>query len=190
VKVDIRSGPVRLTATRLGIQGHQAVVLLHADEHLNEVFDEQGSTTILPAGDDARPTGKETGPSRFFARGEQLEVVAQVSPSAEFVARMPAPFRDPLPGYAKLPEPVPPRTVRAVSYSDIGNWLTIPREWRGSFVGRFRSRLKDPAFFAAIDAHQALLPEWKRILHPPPEAESSRLSEESRAAAKPDPQKL
>jgi hypothetical protein len=190
VKVDVRSGPLRLTGTRLGIQGHQAVMLLHADEHLNEAFDEQGSTTLLPAGDDARPIGKETGPNRFFLRGEQLEVVSQASPSAEFVATMPAPFRDPLPAYAKLPESIPPRVVRAVSYTDIDNWLTIPREWRGSFVGRFRSRLKDPAFFAAMDAHQAVLPEWKRILHPPPEPESNRLSEESRAAGRPDPQKL
>jgi hypothetical protein len=190
VKVDVKSGPIRLTGTRLGIQGHQAVMLLHADERSNEVFDEQGSTTLLAADGDARPVGKESGPSRFFLRGEQLDVLSQASPSAEFVAKMPAPFRDPLPVYAKLPEPVPPHMVRAVSYSDIESWLTIPREWRGSFVTRFRSRLKDPAFFAAMDAHQALLPEWKRILHPPLEPESDRLSEESPAEGKSDPQKL
>jgi len=190
VKVDVKSGPTRLTGTRLGIQGHQAVMLLHADERSNEVFDEQGSTTLLLADDDARPVAKETGPSRFFLRGEQLDVLSQASPSAEFVAKMPTPFRDPLPAYAKLPEPVPPRVVRAVSYSDIERWLTIPREWRGSFVGRFRGRLKDPAFFAAMDAHLAHLQEWKRILHPPPEPEANRLSEESRAEGMSDPQKL
>jgi hypothetical protein len=190
VKVDVKSGPMRLTGTRLGIQGHQAVMLLHADERSNEVFDEQGSTTLLPAEDDARAVGRETGPNRFFLRGEQLDVLSQASPSAEFVAKMPAPFRDPLPVYAKLPEPLPPRVVRAVSYSDIESWLTIPREWRGGFVGRFRGRLKDPAFFAAMDANQALLPEWKRILHPPPESESNRLSDESRAEGQSTPQKL
>ncbi len=190
VKVEVKSGPIRLTGTRLGIQGHHAVMLLHAEEHSNEVFDEQGSTTLLPADDEARPVGKESGPSRFFFRGEQLEVLSQTSPSAEFIAKMPAPFRDPLPGYAKLPEPVPPHMVRAVGYSDIESWLTIPREWRGSFVSRFRGRLKDPAFFAAMDAHQALFPEWKRILHPPPEPESNRLSEGSRVEGKSDPQKL
>jgi len=115
VKVDAKSGPIRLTGARLGIQGHKAVMLLHADERSNEVFDEQGSTTLLPAGDDARSVGKETGPSRFFLRGEQLEVVSQASPSSEFVASMPAPFRDPLPAYTKLPEPVPPRVLRAVN---------------------------------------------------------------------------
>ncbi len=176
VKVDVKSGPIRLTGTRLGIQGHQAVMLLHADERSNEVFDEQGSTTLLPA-DDARPVGRETGPSRFFLRGEQLDVLSQASPSAEFIEKMPAAFRDPLPVYAKLPEPLPPHVVRAVSYSDVESWLTIPRQWRGSFVGRFRARLKDPAFFAAMDAHLALLPEWQRILHPPPEPESNRTSD-------------
>jgi len=190
VKVDVKSGPIRLMGARLGIRGHQAVMLLHADERSNEVFDEQGSTTLLPADDDARPVGKETGPSRFFLRGEQLDVRSQASPSAEFVAKMPAPFRDPLPVDAKVPEPVPARVVRAVSYADIESWLTIPREWRGSFVGRFRGRLKDPAFFAAMDAHQARLPEWKLILHPPPEPESNRLSEEPRAEGKSDPQTL
>ncbi len=190
VKVDVKSGPIRLTATRLGIQGHQAVMLLHAEEGSDEVFDEQGSTTLVPANGDARPVGKETEPARFFVRGEQFEVLSQASPSAEFVARMPTPFRDPLPAYAKLPEPVPPRVVRAVSYSDIESWLTIPREWRGSFVGRFRSRLKDPAFFAAMDAHLALLPEWKRILHPPPEPASNHFSEEPRTEGKSDPQQL
>lgn len=189
-KVDSRSGPVRLTGTRLGMQGHQAVMLLHADERSNEVFDEQGSTTLLPAGDDARQIGKEIGPNRFFLRGEQLEVVSQASPSTEFVASMPAQFRDPLPAYAKLPEPVTPHVLRAVNYSDIKDWLTIPRQWRGSFVERFRGRLKDPAFFAAMNAQLALLPEWGRILHPPLEPDSDRLSEEPRAAGKTDPQKL
>ena len=177
VKVDVKSEPIRLTGTHLGIQGHQAVMLLHAAEHSNEVFDEQGSTTLLPSGDDARAVGKETGPNRFFLRGEQLEEVSQASPSGEFVANMPAPFRDPLPAYAKLPDPVSPRVLRAVNYSDIKDWLTIPRQWRGSFVGRFRGRLKDPAFFAAMDSQQALLPEWKHILHPPLEPDANRPTE-------------
>jgi hypothetical protein len=189
VKVDAKSGPIRLMGTRLGIQGNQAVMLLHADDRSNEVFDEQGSTALLAAGDDARSVGTEIGPSRFFRRGEQLEVVSQPSPSAEFVASMPAPFRDPLPAYAKSPEPVSPRVLRAVNYSDIQDWLTIPRQWRNSFVGRFQGRLKDPAFFAAMNAQLALLPEWKPILHPPLELDSTGTSDESRAAAKPDPQK-
>jgi hypothetical protein len=46
--------------------------------------------------------------------------------------------------------------------------LTMPGDWRAGFIARFRGRLKDPAFFAAMDAHLALHPEWVRILHPPP----------------------
>jgi hypothetical protein len=36
------------------------------------------------------------------------------------------------------------------------------------FVRRFRGRLKDRAFFSAMDARLSLYPEWTRILHPPP----------------------
>jgi len=41
-----------------------------------------------------------------------------------------------------------------------------------------------------MNAQQALFPEWKHILHPPLEPDSNRLSEESRAAGKENPQKL
>jgi len=115
VKADIRSGPkglpLRLTGTRLGIQSHQAVVLLYVD--------------------------------------------------------------DPLPENAssKLKKNPPPQFVREVNYSDVQQWLNMPRDWRAGFIPRFRGRLKDPAFFAAMDASMAQHPEWQPILHPPPPPE-------------------
>ncbi len=168
VKADVKSGPIRIIGTRLGIQGHEAVMLLSADERSNAVFAEQGATTILAPEAAATLVGRETGANHFFRREDSLDVVPQLSPSVEFVDKMPLAFRDPLPGFIKLPEAAPPRVVRSVTYSDIRAWLTIPREWRSGFIGRFRGRLKDPAFFAAMDADQALFPEWKPILHPPP----------------------
>jgi hypothetical protein len=36
-------------------------------------------------------------------------------------------------------------------------------------VRRFRPRLKDPAFFQALDAQMTTHPEWAPILHPPEE---------------------
>jgi hypothetical protein len=109
------------------------------------------------------------------------------------VKKLPVAFRDPLPAFAKLPEPLPPQRLRAVTYGDVQNWLTMPREWRGGFIARFRGRLKDPAFFAAMDAHQALFPEWGPILHPPPAADPERARDEPRpkarsAARKSEPQ--
>ena len=189
VKADVKSGPpIRILGTRLGIQGHEAVMLFSADERSNAVFAEQGATTIVLPEAAATRVGKETGANHFFRREDWLDVVPQLSPPVEFLDKMPAAFRDPLPRFIELPETVPPRVVRSVSYSDIRTWLTIPREWRGGFIERFRGRLKDPAFFAAMDAHQALFPEWKPILHPPAASTDESRSEGKSAADKSEPQ--
>jgi hypothetical protein len=177
VKADIRGGPkgppLRVTGTRLGIQSHQAVVLLYLDERSDSVFDEQGTATLLPREEAATRTGKETQANQFFLREERADVVSQPRPSPEFVAKMPVPFRDPLPenASAKLKKTAPPQFVREVNYSDVQQWLNMPRDWRAGFIGRFRGRLKDPAFFAAMDATMAQHPEWQPILHPPPPPE-------------------
>ena len=163
-------------------------MLLSADERSNAVFAEQGATTIVLPEAAATPVGKATGANHFFRREDWLDVAPQLSPPVEFVDNMPAAFRDPLPRFIELPETVPPRVVRSVSYSDIRTWLTIPREWRGGFIGRFRGRLKDPAFFAAMDAHQALFPEWKPILHPPAASTDESRSEGKSAPDKSEPQ--
>jgi len=177
VKADVRPGSksaaMRIVGTRIGIQSRQAVVLLYADERADEIFDEQGSATLLLRDDAATRVGKEILPNQFFVREDRTDVVSQPRPSPEFVAKMPMPFQDPLPEHAsaKLKKSVAPQLVREVNYSDIQTWLAIPRDWRAGFIGRFRGRLRDPAFFAAMDAHMAQHPEWQVILHPPPPPE-------------------
>lgn len=177
VKADIRSGPkgplVRVLGTRLGIQSHQAVVLLFVDDRSDSVFDEQGSGTLLLRDEAASRTGRDTAPNQFFLRQEHSDVITQPRPSTEFVEKMPIPFRDPLPenASAKLKKTPAPQFVREVSYSDVQQWLNMPRDWRAGFIPRFRGRLKDPAFFAAMDASMAQHPEWQPILHPPPPPE-------------------
>jgi hypothetical protein len=177
VKADIRAAskgpPVRVIGTRLGIQSHQAVVLLYAEERSDSVFDEQGGATLLLRDDAGTRTGKETQANQFFTREERADVVSQPRPSPDFVAKMPVPFRDPLPenASAKLKKATTPQFVREVNYSDVQQWLNMPRDWRAGFIGRFRGRLKDPAFFAAMDASMGQHPEWQPILHPPPPPE-------------------
>ena len=187
VKVDVRSEAMRVAGRRLGIQGHQAVIVLFADEQSDAVFDEQGSARLLLRDDTATRLDKETGANQFFHRGDRTGLDSRLRPSAEFVERMPIAFRDPLPGNAptRLTK-VAPQLVRAVTYSDIQTWLTIPRDWRGGFIERFRARLKDPAFFAAMDAHLALHPEWTTILHPPPPPEPDR-RDRSQSSSQPTP---
>ena len=179
LKVDIRgagkTGAVSVLSPRLGVQSQQAVVLLHADEHSDALFDEQGSGTLLLRDAAATHTDKETRPNQFFVREGRAAVVMQSHPTTDFLAKMPIAFRDTLPestsARVKTPlEPArpmgQPKRIRKVSYLDIQPWLTLPRDWRAGFITRFRGRLQDPAFFAAMDAHLALHPEWLPILHP------------------------
>jgi len=177
VKADIPTGskspPVRVLGTRLGIQSHQGVMLLYVDERSDSIFDEQGSGTLLLRDEAATRTGKETAPNQFFVRQERGDVISQPRPSPEFVAAMPIPFHDPLPenASARLKKTTTPQFVREVSYADVQQWLNMPRDWRAGFIPRFRGRLKDRAFFAAMDATMAQHPEWQPILHPPPPPE-------------------
>ncbi len=192
VKADIRAGSkpaaMRVLGTRLGIQSRQAVVLLYADERSDAVFDELGSATLLLRDTAATRIGKATQENQFFVREDRGDEVSLPRPSAEFVANMPIPFRDPLPEHlsAKV-KPVAPQLVREVNYSDIQTWLSIPRDWRRDFIGRFRGRLKDPAFFAAMDAHMAQHPEWQEILHPPPPVDEDLAPDASRLHAQSPP---
>ena len=168
IRAEAKSGAISVLGPRLGFQSQHAVVLLHADERLDAIFDEQGSGTLLPRDTAATHIDKETKPNQFFVREDRSDVVLQPHPSADFLARMPVAFRDTLPEQAPAGprSPLEPKRVRKVIYLDIQPWLTLPRDWRAGFITRFRGRLKDPAFFAALDAHRALYPEWIPILHP------------------------
>jgi len=177
VKTDVRgsaaSAAFRLTGTRLGIQSQHAVMLMHADEGHDAIFDEQGSATLLLRDDAATRTDKPTQPNQFFVREDREPVTMQQRPAPDFVARMPVPFRDALPAQieGQVKKPADAKRVRDVAYADIQPWLTMPRDWRAGFIQRFRGRLKDPVFFAAMDAHLNQFPEWVLILHPPPPPE-------------------
>lgn len=189
VKADIRSGPkappLRVLGTRLGVESHQGVLLIDADERSDSVFDEQGSGTLLLREEAATRTGNQTQANQFFSREERNEVISQPRASADFLAKMPVPFRDPLPEHAsaKLKKAASPETVREVNYADVEMWMNMPRDWRAGFITRFRGRLKDPAFFAAMDAHMSQHPEWQLILHPPPPPDEDQPSRAPTAPA-------
>ena len=174
VKADVRGGAavpaIRIIGTRLGIQSQHAVVLMHAADGRDAIFDEQGSATLLLRDEAATRTDTPTQPNQFFVRNEHEAVVLQQRPSADFVAAMPIAFRDSLPEQpaAKLQIPAEAQRVRDVTYADVQSWLSMPRDWRSGFIARFRGRLKDPTFFAAMDPHLNQFPEWVPILHPPP----------------------
>ncbi len=174
VKADVRTGakvpPLRVLGMRLGAESHQGVVLLLADAKTDSVFVEQGSATLLTRDNAATKAGRALQAGQFFVREEGADPIGQPRPSSDFIAKMPVPFRDPLPEHAsaKLKKQGTPDVVREVNYADVQVWLAIPKDWRAGFIPRFRPRLKDPAFFAAMDSHMSQHPEWQIILHPPP----------------------
>jgi hypothetical protein len=176
VKADSRAEAISVLGPRGGIRSQRAVVILHADEHSDAVFDEQGPGTLLLSDTAATHPGKPTRPNQFFVWEQRSQAVLMPHPSPDFLASMPIAFRDNLPQMttAQLPKPIEPKVVRKVTYLDIQSWLALPPDWRTGFVTRFRNRLKDPAFFAAMDAHLSLHPEWKPILHPPKPPDGAR----------------
>ncbi len=169
VKADSRAEAISVLGPLAGIRSQQAVVILHADEHSDAVFDEQGPGTLLLHDRATTHLGKPTHPNQFFVREQRADAVLLPHPSPAFLATLPIPFRDNLPqrDAAQLPKPIEPKPMRKVTYLDIQSWLALPPDWRTGFITRFRGRLRDPAFFAAMEAHLSLHPEWDPILHPP-----------------------
>jgi hypothetical protein len=103
----------------------------------------------------------------FFLRQVGKKVAVFPRPSAEFVDSMPRAFKDTLPPRIdKFSKPVPLPAGKAVTFSDVQPWLTMPATWRRGLVTRFQPRLNDPEFRNQVEAHLAQLPEWDPILHP------------------------
>jgi hypothetical protein len=175
LKADLRAGEkagtARVIGPRVGVQCQQAVVLLHVTESFDAMFDEQGTGAICCTPPPVLTAAKETRAGQFLlARDDDVNVTSQSHPPDEFVTQMPVAFRDNLPAMPAVPSagPLEPRWVRKVTYADVQPWLTAQRSWRTGFIERFRERLRDRAFFFAMDAHLAQHPEWAPILHPPP----------------------
>jgi hypothetical protein len=139
-------------------------VLLHATADAADVFVERGTATVSGG---SAPIASAAG-KIFFSRKSGKPVAAAERPSGEFIGAMPICFRDVLP--PRLPafagkKPPTPKTDHEVTYADVERWLTLPAS-RKALAARFRSRLQDPAFRQAIEAHQSALPEWGPYLHP------------------------
>jgi hypothetical protein len=141
-------------------------VLLHAQGDAAEVFVEKGAATVSLGG--AAPVASSAD-KLFFVRKAGKPMPAAGRPSQEFVVAMPVSFRDFLPSRLARFEgtkPPLPQVDHDVSYAEIERWLTISPAWRRGFVERFKPRLQDAAFRAAIETHLTAFPEWEPVLHP------------------------
>ncbi|MEY4749387.1 MAG: hypothetical protein RIQ60_1601 [Pseudomonadota bacterium] len=107
-------------------------------------------------------------PDDYFAlRGTERPLLLR-KPAQEFLMLMPAPFRDALPSRAGryAEHPVPPLPQGDVSYADVAPWLRGEAGMRPALLERWRSRVSDPTFRAALQSNLAQHSEWEKALAP------------------------
>ncbi len=151
------------------------------------VFVEGGSVKLVERSN-ARPP-LQLAPNNYVnARlGEKPELKAR--PAPEFLAQMPRPFRDPLPSRsAKFRDnPVAPKPLGDVAYEDVAAWLGAEPGLRLPMIERWRPRLRDKTFRAAMIANLAAHPEWDPLVFPEKaakkKADEKRAREQKAAAA-------
>ncbi|MFM2065181.1 MAG: hypothetical protein RLZZ584_90 [Pseudomonadota bacterium] len=129
-------------------------------------FIEAGSFRVLERGEPNRNWLLK--PDDYFGlRGTDRPLLLR-KPAGEFLATLPAAFRDALPARAgRMGEKgVPPAPQGDVSYADVSPWLRGEPAMRLALLERWRSRASDPAFRSALQANLALHGEWERVVFP------------------------
>jgi len=168
---------IETTAWRAALSDGSAVV--HADAGVVSLFMENGGMALSLSERGQHP--QLLSGERYVQRAQRdagKPLDTQPRPAPDFIAAMPVPFRDPLGSIAR-------RTAlkdkaltqgRVASYADIGDWLTISLAVRRTFVARFRPLAQAQPFRAQVQEHLRDLPDWRRVLCPPPEPRGRRTS--------------
>jgi hypothetical protein len=132
----------------------------------------EGSTPRVGVPEPDGRAGKEVALAReqLAVRSERQPLELHPRPDKDFVTSIPVEMRDPLPALlaSALRKPLLGKTPSApITYEAVAPWLDAPPRLRHGMVARFRPRITDPAFRAALERDLARHPEWKDILHPP-----------------------
>ena len=142
------------------------IVVVHADGPAVEFFVESGSAKLV----ELTPSGAD-GPARDIKSGEYIArsatgaLTSSQRPPKAFVDALPRHFVDPLPTLAARIKSKPALVVdHEITYAEAEPWLA-GRD-RATFEKRFASRLRDPAFRAAVLPNLARYPTWDRMLNP------------------------
>lgn len=164
LKGETTGGVYRYSTPLVTVSSKGGNVLLHGAADSADVFVERGTATVSGG---SAPIASVPG-KIFFTRKGGKPVVPADRPSGDFIGAMPISFRDALPPRLSAfagKKPPTPKTDHEVTYAEVERWLSMPTS-RKAFAARFRSRLQDPAFRQAIEAHQSALPDWEPYLHP------------------------
>lgn len=150
------------------------------------VFVESGTVTLGDRNNERPPLPLASGNFVVARTGDRPSQSAR--PTPEFLDQMPRPFRDPLPSRASRfrDNPVTPKPLGEVAYDDIAGWLSAEAGLRLPLVERWRPRLRDKAFRAAMIANLTAHPEWDPWVFPEKAAKKradEKRAREARAAA-------
>ena len=166
LKLATKAPGVRLRTPVLDLAVPDAIVVVHAQPAMAELFVESGSAKLIPTaapGADAATRDAKRGD--FWTKAAALPPEVRASPPKAFVDAMPRSFVDPLPVLAAKQKGKPELVVdHEITYAEALPWLA-GRD-RAAFERRFAVRLKDPAFRKAAEADIARYPLWDRQLHP------------------------
>ena len=166
LKLAAKAPGLRLRTPTLDVAVPDAIVVVHAQPAMVELFVESGGAKLIPS----TVPGSE-GPARDAKRGEFWTKAAALPPDVRagppkaFVDAMPRNFVDPLPALVAKQKGKPELVVdHEIAYAEALPWLA-GRD-RAAFERRFAVRLKDPAFRKAAETDIARYPLWDRQLHP------------------------
>jgi hypothetical protein len=165
-----------------------AVVVTQLQKSDYAVFVEAGGFRLADRADPQRSWSLAG--HHFVSRQGEGKVQQDQKPAPEFVAALPAPFRDALPARVDrfAARVVVPKPLGDLSYAEASPWLHAETALRLHLVERWRGRVGDPSFKAALQSHLGEHPEWEPVLFPERAAErmAERAAERSaeRAASR------
>ena len=170
VETGAKGGPSRYTTPLLGVVTKDGTFVLHAAQSEAEIFVESGAgaiSEVTPQGNAGHTVNVKSG--QFLTRKSGKNVATAARADDPFLTSMPSAFRDTLPSRLSRfqgKKPPTPRAEHDVTFAEAQPWLTMGQAWRGGFVDRFKSRLKDADFRQGIEDHLSNYPEWDKELHP------------------------
>lgn len=144
-----------------------ANLVIHGNSSGGEIFVESGAAMIGMTDKHGRPLNLAIVKSgQFVTRVPDKLPVAASRPNDVFLEALPSAFKDSLPVRLERfkDRKVTAKVSGAVSYADVGDWLSAPSSWRAGFVKRFEPRLADPAFRLQTEMHLKSHPEWEKAL--------------------------
>jgi hypothetical protein len=167
-KRDSAAGPgFELRAPSFEIAPNAAVLVLQSTPAELMLFVEAGEARLGERAQGA-PVEVSLRSGSFYQRKPPARGAVNAGVPAAFVGAMPRAFRDSLPPRLERfrDRRVAPREAAPFGYADVEAWLKAEPSVRRPLMPRWRPKLRDPAFRAALVANLSSHPEWDPILFP------------------------